>query len=231
MEETESGSMALSNKDKLLELAERVRMVVLGPGLSLNEETQQLVRVLTKEINKPLLLDGDGITAIAGETGLLKRRKAPTILTPHVGEMARITGKERQDIEKDRIGVLQETATKLNAYIVLKGPHSLIGCPDGRVFISVSGATDGKAGMATAGSGDVLNGTIAAMYCLGLNLEKAVRTAVFIHGLSGDLTAKAKGPDGMTAKDILNTLPNAVRYYRQNLESIDADYYDTVYVI
>jgi len=231
MDETESGSIALSNKDKLLEFAERMRMVVMGPGLSLNEETQRLVRILTEEINKPLLLDGDGITAVAGETGLLKRRKAPTILTPHVGEMARITGKERPDIEKNRIAVLQETVEKLNAYIVLKGAHSLIGCPDGRVFINVSGATDGKAGMATAGSGDVLNGTIAAMYCLGLNLEEAVRTGVFIHGLSGDLAAKAKGPDGMTAKDILNTLPNAVKYYRQNLQSIAADYYDTVHEI
>jgi NAD(P)H-hydrate epimerase len=203
----------------------------MGPGLSLNEETQQLVRVLAKEINKPLLLDGDGITAIAKETGLLKRRKAPTVLTPHVGEMSRITGKERQDIEKDRIGVLQETATKLHAYLVLKGPHSLIGCPDGRVIINVSGATDGKAGMATAGSGDVLNGTIAAMYCLGLKMEEAVQTGVFIHGLSGDLAAKARGPDGMTAKDILNTLPNAVKYYRQNLGSIAADFYDTIHLV
>jgi NAD(P)H-hydrate epimerase len=69
------------------------------------------------------------------------------------------------------------------------------------------------------------------MYCLGLNLEEAVRTGVFIHGLSGDLTAKAKGPDGMTAKDILNTLPNAVRYYRQHLDEIAVDYYDTVHII
>lgn len=231
MDETASGSIALSNRDKLLELADRMRMVIVGPGLSLNEETQQLVRILAKEINKPLLIDGDGITAVAGETNLLKRRKAPTVLTPHLGEMSRITGKERQDIEKDRIGVLQETVEKLNAYIVLKGAHSLIGCPDGRVFINTSSDTAGKSGMATAGTGDVLNGTIAAMYCLGLNLEEAVRTAVFIHGLSGDLAAKVKGPDGMTARDVLNTLPNAVRYYRKNLESIAADYYDTIHII
>jgi hydroxyethylthiazole kinase-like uncharacterized protein yjeF len=158
MEETASGSIALSNKDRLLELAERMRMVIIGPGLSLNEETQQLVRILTKEIKKPLLIDGDGITAIAGEANLLKRRKAPTMLTPHVGEMSRITGKERQAIEKDRISVLQETVKKLNAYIVLKGPHSLIGCPDGRIFINYSGVPSDEAGMATAGSGDVLNG-------------------------------------------------------------------------
>ena len=186
---------------------------------------------LTKEIKKPLLIDGDGITAVAGETSLLKRRKAPTVLTPHVGEMSRITGKERQEIEKGQIHILQETATGLNVYIVLKGPHSLIGCPNGRVFINVSGATNGKAGMATAGTGDVLNGTIAAMYCLGLNLEEAVRTGVFVHGLSGDLAAKVKGSDGMTARDVLSTLPKAVRYYRQNLNSIATDYYDTIHII
>jgi NAD(P)H-hydrate epimerase len=116
----------------------------------------------------------------------------------------------------------------LNAYIVLKGPHSLIGCPDSRVFINNSGDTEGKAGMATAGSGDVLNGTIAAMFCLGLEITEAIKTGVFMHGLSGDLAAKKKGPDGMTAGDILNTLPYAVQYYRKNLDKIAADYNNTV---
>ena len=119
----------------------------------------------------------------------------------------------------------------MNTIIVLKGPHSLIVYPDERVFINVTGATGGKAGMATAGSGDVLNGTIAAMFCLGLNIKEAVRTGVFIHGLSGDLASKEKGPDGMTAQDILNSLPSAVRYYRENLARISESLYDTVFVI
>ena len=231
MDETISGSIALSNKDKLLQLAERMRMVIIGPGMSLDGETQQLVRTLTREINKPLLIDGDGITSIAGDINTVINRKEPTILTPHVGEMGRITGRSREDIESDRIGILQETALKLNAHVVLKGAHSLIGSPEGRVFINLSSTTEGKSGMATAGSGDVLNGTIAAMYCLGLNLEKAVRTGVFVHGLAGDLAAKAKGPDGMTARDILNTLPKAVKYYRQNLRDIQKNYYDTIHLI
>jgi NAD(P)H-hydrate epimerase len=223
-QETAAGSIALANKDGLLKLAERMKMVIIGPGLSLDKETQQLARILIKEINKPLLIDGDGLTAIAGKPELVKNRKAPTILTPHMGEMARITGLAKEDIEKDKVTALQKAAQQMNAYIVLKGAHSLTGCPDGRVFVNYSGDTEGKSGMATAGSGDVLNGTIGAMFCLGLNLENAVKTGVFIHGLSGDLAAKKNGPDGMTAGDVLNTLPASVRYYRNNLEIIANDF-------
>ncbi len=229
--ETATGSIALSAKDKLLELASRVKMVILGPGLSLNEETQQLVRELAREIEKPLLIDGDGITAIARDTDILLSRKASTVLTPHLGEMGRLTGEERRDIEKDRVAVLQEATRKLNSIIVLKGPHSLTGYPNGQVFINMSGTTGGKAGMATAGSGDVLNGTIAAMYCLGLNLEEAVRTGVFIHGMAGDIAAAKKGADGMTAQDILNNLPYAVRNYRENLAQIAATCYDSIFPV
>lgn len=229
--ETSSGSIALENKDDLLELSARMRMVVLGPGLSLNEDTQRLVRELVQKIEKPLLIDGDGITAISQEIDIIKERRAATVLTPHLGEMARITRMERTEIERNKVDVLQETSRNLNAIIVLKGPHSLVSYPDGRVFINVAGATGGKAGMATAGSGDVLNGTIAAMFCLGLNIGEAVRTGVFIHGLSGDLAAKEKGPDGMTAQDILDFLPRAVRYYRENLSEISENLYDTIHLV
>ena len=230
-QETASGSIALANKDTLLKLTERMKMVILGPGLSLDKETQELVRILVKEIQKPLLIDGDGLTAIAADTGIIWKRQAPTVLTPHIGEMSRLTAMTKDDIEKDKVSVLQATCQMMRAYIVLKGPHSLIGCPDGRIFINNSGDTEGKAGMATAGSGDVLNGAIAAMFCLGLNIEDAVRAGVFIHGLSGDLAAKKIGPDGMTAEDILNTLPRAVRYYRENPDRITANYNNTVYPV
>jgi NAD(P)H-hydrate epimerase len=224
--ETDSQSLSLENKAGLLDSSKRMKMVIMGPGLSINEESQQLVRELAKEIDCPLLIDGDGITAIAKETETLTERKEPTILTPHIGEMARIVGIDRTAIEKDRVNILQETTKKLNTIIVLKGPHTLIGYPDGRVFINLSGDTDGKAGMAKAGSGDVLNGTIAAMYGLGLGLQDAVRTGVFIHSLAGDLAAKEKGSDGMTAQDILDYLPIAVKHYRNNFERISESYYD-----
>jgi NAD(P)H-hydrate epimerase len=148
-----------------------------------------------------------------------------------MGEMARITKKKRSEIEENRVEVLQDTTRRLNSIIVLKGPRTLIGCPDGRVYINLSGDTGGKAGMATAGSGDVLNGTIAAMFSLGLSLEEAVKTGVFIHGLAGDLAAKEKGADGMTARDILETLPYAVVNYRENYQKISETHYNKIHLI
>jgi len=226
-EETPSGSISPANKGSLLETSERVDMVVLGPGLSLDEATQKLVRELAKEIRKPLLIDGDGITAISKDLETIKRRKAETILTPHLGEMSRITGKSIGQISKDKIEILRETAKELNAIICLKGAHSLIGYPDERVFVNLSG----NSGMATAGSGDVLTGTIAAIYGLGLTPEESVRTGVFIHGFSGDLAAAEKGEDGITAVDIMTYLPNALKAYREDFEGITENFYHKIDII
>lgn len=227
--ETDEGSIAFEAKDEILGSSayKRSKMVVIGPGLSTNEETKRLVRDLAYEIDKPLLIDGDGITAISEDVEIIKKRKAITILTPHTGEMERITQIKREEIEKNRVDVLQKVTKDLGSIIVLKGPHTLVGYPDQRVYIILSG----NAGMATAGSGDVLNGTIAAMYALGLNIDEAVRTGVFIHGLAGDLAAKEKGQDGMVASDILEFLPYAVKYYRENFEKLSESFYGKIHVI
>jgi hydroxyethylthiazole kinase-like uncharacterized protein yjeF len=225
--ETSSESLAIESKEELLEFSKRVSMVIMGPGLSLNKETQELVRELARKIETPLLIDGDGITAIAEEVKLIKERKAETILTPHGGEMSRITKMEVSEVNEDKINVLQRTAKELNAIIVLKGAHSLVGYPDESVYIN----TSGNPGMATAGSGDILTGAIAAMYGLGLPLRDAVRMGVFIHGLSGDLAAREKGEDGITAQDILDYLPSAVRYYRQNFKEISGNLYGNIYIV
>ena len=220
--ETTEGSLSLKNKEALLALAGRVDMVVIGPGLSLADETQQLVRELAAGIEKPLLIDGDGITALADHPEILRGRRAPTILTPHPGEMSRLTGKSIIEIEKRRIPILRKACADLKGWIVLKGPHSLIGTPEGRVFINLSG----NPGMATAGAGDVLTGTIAAMYGLGFPLEEAVRKGVFLHGLAGDLAAADKGEDGITAQDILNYLPYALKQDREGLDETLAERYE-----
>ncbi|OUC09693.1 hypothetical protein RY27_01300 [Litorilinea aerophila] len=142
-----------------------------------------------------------------------RQAPAPRIFTPHLGEMARLTGLSTAQLLADRIQRLQHACADFNAIIVLKGAHSLVGYPDGRVFIN----TSGNSGMATAGSGDVLTGTIAAMTGLGLPVDEAVRQGVFVHGLAGDLAAQAMGEDGMTARDVLAHLPQAVRLCRQGL--------------
>lgn len=232
-EETLSGSLSLKCKGNLIDICKqrRPKIVILGPGLSTNEETMQLVRELAETIEQPLLIDGDGLTAISKQPQIIKRRESPTILTPHTGEMARLTGLPRQEIEGNRVEILQRTAAELNAIIVLKGPHTLIGYPDKRVYINLSGDTCGNAGLATAGTGDILNGVIAAMYCLGLQMDDAVATGVFIHGLAGDLAAEVIGPDGMTASDVLEHLPLAVKYYREKFEEICESYYGKIHII
>jgi NAD(P)H-hydrate epimerase len=211
--ETDAGTIALGSKRDLLELSLKMDMIVLGPGLSLEAETQQLARELAAEIERPLLIDGDGITAISHDLQVIKNRREETILTPHLGEMARITGMDVDEMDANKVDVLQRTAGELNATIVLKGAHSLIGTPDERVFVNMSG----NPGMATAGSGDVLTGTIAAMFGLGLPLQDAVRQGVFVHGLAGDLAADDKGEDGITAQDILDYLSPAVKAVREGL--------------
>ena len=157
-----------------------------------------------------MLIDGDGITAVCGEPSILGNRQAPTLLTPHAGEMARLTGRSVTEVEADRIAIVQETAARLGAFVVLKGAHSLIGNPDGQVYINLSG----NSGMATPGSGDVLTGAIAAMSGLGLGIPEAARMGVFVHGVAGDLAVAETGADGVVASDILQMLPAAMRQTR-----------------
>ena len=221
LSETPDGSISHDNVEYILELTGKVDIVVLGPGLSLNEETQDLVRELSVKIDKPLVIDGDGLTAISKEIGLLKKRDAPTILTPHLGEMSRLTGLDIGKIRRNKVDILRKFTSKWSSIIVLKGAHTMIGYPDGRIYIN----TSGNPGMATAGAGDVLVGSIAALYGLGLDIEEAVRMGVFLHGVAGDLAATDIGMDGITAGDIMEYLPDAMSFIRENIQEI----MDTIY--
>ncbi len=210
-EQTSSGAISTVNKKSLISLSENMDIVVIGPGLSLDPETCRLTRELAAEIKTPLLIDGDGLTAVSSNISCVSDRDNATVLTPHPGEMARLTGLPVPEILENPIPIVRDFAKKLNSIIVLKGARSIIGYPDGRVFVNLTG----NSGMGTAGSGDVLTGTVAAMYCLGLHFEDAVRKAVFIHGVAGDIAAAEKGEDGITAGDILECLPAAVKLDRE----------------
>jgi hydroxyethylthiazole kinase-like uncharacterized protein yjeF len=196
-------------------------IVVLGPGFSLEAETQQLARELAAEIETPLLIDDDGVTASGQDLEIIRNRKAETVLMARQDEMAGLTEMDVEETDTTEMDVLQRTARDLEATIVLKGARSLIGVPDERAFINMSG----NPGMATAGSGDVLTGTIAAMFGLGLPLQDAARQGVFVHGLAGDLAADDKGEDGITAQDILEYLPYACQEVREGLSERLRDRY------
>lgn len=214
--ETYEGSIHYSEKPEILRIAELSDFVILGPGVSLNAETQTLMVELVSEIKKPLLIDGDGLSAISDHLEILKSRKADTILTPHLGEMSKLAQKNIDTILEDQIEFVRSFSKKHHIYLTLKGAHTQIGTPAGKVYINMTG----NAGMATAGSGDVLTGTIAAMYGLGLNIEDALRMGVFTHGLAGDLAAKEKGEDGMVSRDILEHLPEALFTLRTKFEEL-----------
>lgn len=209
-DETAAGTLAASAGDGLLDALAGLDFAVIGPGTSREPETQELLRRLAREAPTPTLVDGDGLTAISADLETIRQRAAPTVLTPHLGEMARLTGLSIGEITQDRIGVLQRTSADLNAVIVLKGAHSLIGYPDGRVFVNLTG----NAGMATAGSGDVLAGMIAAAAGLGLPFDEAVRAGVALHGFAGDIAAGRVGQDGTTAETILDAVPEALQRAR-----------------
>lgn len=226
VKESATGSIAYRNLDVIKMLAAQVEFVVLGPGISLVNETQKLALELIPLIEKPLLLDGDGLTAVAKNPLLLEKRSGPTILTPHPGEMARLTGLSVKEIEATRVETARKYALKFNAILVLKGAHTVTAFPNGRAAVNMSG----NSGMGTAGSGDVLTGVIAALAVQNLSLEEAVITGVFLHGFAGDIAAEKLGEDGMTAGDIMNSLPEAVKRYREEYHTVVNNQYNRIHI-
>lgn len=220
-EETTSKSISYKNLKKLIEFSDKVDVVSIGQGLSLDDETERLFEDFVIRVQKPIIIDGDGITFVSRNKEIIMKRKFPTILTPHIAEFARLSGKPLGEISKFKFALIKDVAKELNSIIVLKGAYSLISNGE-EVFINPTG----NCGMATAGSGDVLDGTIAAFLAAGLPPIEAARTAVFIHGLSGDLKAKVIGRDGLTAKDILEGLPFAIKYFRDSYNDILGDSYE-----
>ncbi|MCY0867813.1 MAG: NAD(P)H-hydrate dehydratase [Desulfurococcus sp.] len=223
LEETSEGSIAFSSMEKILEAVEKhdIDILVVGPGVSLNEETQELVRRLVEAVDRPIIVDGDGLTAVSRNLDIIKSRRHPTILTPHPAEFSRLTGKPLNEIQEDPVRNVRRACMELNSYIVFKGAHSIICYPDGRAFINMTG----NPGMAKAGSGDVLSGTIAGVYGAGLrDPGLATRIGVLIHGLAGDLAAEDVGEDGVTPDLIMEYLPKAMRILRENPEYITRRY-------
>jgi NAD(P)H-hydrate epimerase len=183
-------------------------VVAIGPGISRQRETSDLVRQLVREVKLPLVIDADGLNALSEYTSLFTESISPAIvLTPHPGEMARLCGVTVAAVEADRVGVACDFAVNHGVFLVLKGARTVIAAPDGAVAINGSG----NPGMASGGMGDVLTGIIAALLGQHYSPFDACRLGVFVHGLAADLSAAEKGMIGLIASDVVERLPNAFK--------------------
>lgn len=205
--ESEKGCLALSAEKEILDATVGKRALAIGPGLSQDSEAQTLVRNLVAKIPLPMVIDADGLNAIAKDLSCLKQKKGMLILTPHPGEMGRLIGKRASEVQENRFNIAAEFARNWEVILVLKGAHTVIAAPDGALRIN----NTGNPGMATAGTGDVLTGVIASYLAQGLSPLDAATLGVYHHGAAGDLAAEARGEAGLLASDLIHKLPAAAR--------------------
>jgi ADP-dependent NAD(P)H-hydrate dehydratase / NAD(P)H-hydrate epimerase len=187
-------------------------VLAVGPGISRHAETADFVRAVVKRYKQPMVLDADGLNAFEGRAAELNGKGRALVITPHPGEMGRLTGSTAAAVQRDRLNVAREFAREHELVVVLKGHRTLIAQPDGLVWVN----TTGNAGMATGGTGDILTGMVSGF--IAQNRERifeAVMTAVYLHGLAGDVARETMGEHSLTATDLLTALPEAFRRVRE----------------
>ncbi len=205
--ETADGTLSFDSLDLILEKAAGSKVLAIGPGLSVNRETVELVREVIPTIKVPCVLDADGLNAMAGDVEAFAACRGGLVITPHAGEMARLMGLTSQEVQNDRVNIALQAAEKFKCVVLLKGARTLVAGPGGELYIN----TTGNPGMATGGSGDVLTGIIAGLIAQGMDLLKAAAAGAWIHGRAGDLAARDLGYMALTAGDILKYLPEVLQ--------------------
>ena len=182
--------------------------MAVGPGLSMQSETQQFIRAVVAVTEVPIILDADGLNAYAGMADHLNQRKASLIvLTPHPGEMARLLGGTAKDVQARRLDAALEAAGRWRAHVILKGFHTILATPSGNAYIN----TTGNPGMATGGTGDVLTGILAGLTAqFGTeDWPRVLSLGVYLHGLAGDIAASRVGQAPLIASDLIEAIPEA----------------------
>lgn len=205
LEETSNGVISSKNTDFLLEMCEKSSAVVIGCGLSVCDDTKNLVQSVITNCKKPLVIDADALNCICNKPEILKNLKAPAIITPHPGEMARLLHSTPKTVNSSRENTAIDFAKKFGVVTVLKGAGTIIASPDGEVYINHTG----NSGMATGGSGDVLSGIIGSLLAQGAAPINAAAAGVFLHGTIGDLAAEKLGKISMLPTDMIDMIPTA----------------------
>ena len=193
--------------DEWRRLLERKNALLFGPGIGVSHATQNILRWLLRNLEIGWVIDADGLNNLVLEIDRLRHARIPPVLTPHPGEMARLTGKSVVEVNADRVGIARSFAVEHRCHLVLKGARTVIATPDGKVFINPTG----NPGMASAGMGDVLAGILTALLGQGLPPEDALKLGVYLHGFVGDTVAESKGEIGLIASDIIEGLPSGMR--------------------
>ncbi|HPI04155.1 MAG TPA: NAD(P)H-hydrate dehydratase, partial [Candidatus Goldiibacteriota bacterium] len=206
LKETSKGTIAYSNKENILKLCAAAKVVIIGPGIGRDPETQKLVRELIAEVKTPLVIDADGINAVAADKNCLKNNTKDVIMTPHIGEMARLCSMEISDVIKGKIKILKDFTASYGVNVLLKDGRSMLADPQGNMYVN----TTGNSGMATPGCGDVLSGLIAALMAHGMQSVQAGILGSYIHGFAGDLLLSETSEEGITAGDIALNIPKAI---------------------
>ena len=204
LEETPDGAADVEALDELLERAGAADAVAVGPGMGRAPGTAELIRRFVRASSAPVVVDADALNAFEGRAADLAERRSDAVLTPHAGEFARLSGASVADVEVDRVGAVRKLAAATNAIVLLKGSRTVIGSPDGAVRVTATGTS----ALATAGSGDVLTGTVAGLLARGLSAFDAAACAAFVHGVAGR-TAAAAAAEGTVAGDVAAALPRA----------------------
>ena len=203
--ETESRSLSREAVPAILEMLESADALAVGPGVSRDPETESAIRAVVGEVAVPCVVDADGLNALSVERLAGRRGAAPLVITPHPGEMSRLTGHPVADIQSRRSEIARELAERTRSTVVLKGAGTVVADPDGELFLNPTG----NSGLGSAGSGDVLTGIIGAFLGRGMDGLASSSLGAFVHGLAGDLAAEKNGEMGMIAGDVLDELPEA----------------------
>ena len=210
--ETDAGSLAVSATSAILEFAEKTKSILaIGPGLSQHPETVSFVHHLIREnrergLDLRMVIDADGLNALSQDRETLSLLNSETVLTPHPGEMARLTKTPIPTLETDRISTAQQFASEYGVTLVFKGAPTVISDPNGNLWVN----STGNPGMATGGMGDVLTGVIAGLMAQDISSESAAALGVYLHGLAGDIAADSSGMHGLIASDVLKVVPQAI---------------------
>jgi NAD(P)H-hydrate epimerase len=211
----ENGGWAFEDQvsARLLAALEGKNAVVFGPGVGVTPATRALARWLIASSLVPLVIDADGLNCLAGDLSWLEQKRSAIVLTPHPGEMARLTAGSTAEIQGDRVGAARSLAERHGVVVVLKGSRTVIAAPSGLVAINPTG----NAGMASGGMGDALAGIIGSLVAQGLEPAEAAETAVFWHGAAADRVAARRGEAGLLASDVIEELPPTLREMQAHL--------------